>query len=1574
VTLITSTVWSSTVYIPLDSKYIEDLKAFDVDLDGIDELIVLTNYDGGEVQIGQLSVYKWSGAQFDMLWQSSEIDGYPYGMQIADVDLDELEDILLSCGGLRLFLNNGEGFSDEGNVVEGGGWNDIFLCSDLDGDNYIDLALGNPGVGGGPVQIYQQDPAYHTFAYVSDLPTTPGSNMAKSINANNDTATDILNAELYSGDVYLFRNEGDVIFTRIFDHQFGTRVFSIESADFDTDGFEDFIVAEAWANIHFFRNDSGNSFQIEFDGSNIGSCFNTLTYDMDEDSKIDLIAATLDGNVYLYENLGGFNFNEIPCEVSAGANKGLAVGDFDDDGIPDMAFGEDPVVIVFNAPDSFGLSTERTIYVDDDAPADPGPGDPDNSDPFEDGSERHPFDAIQEAIDAAMPGDTVMVLDGTYSGTGNYNISFLGKPLTVRSQNGPLNCIIDGRNVGVFGFNFFEDSDDSVVEGFTIMNFHDTLEGGGIAIYSEYSSPMIKNCIIRKNWIGVMVMGYGNPTISGCMVRDTWGHGIYCAYESVPTIINCIIRDSSPGVGFWTEPDGTAFFLGTVRFINDGLLGYGTVQIPAEATLEMQDSFLGSYANLAGDGTVYVPFGKQLIVKENAAINLASVDPNTRGTIQCNGLLQVTDNAEVSNANINPAFAIFEGNAIISENVISSRAGVSYGRLIARESAIIIENIFNANGDRYIDVNPSAFTGMIENNQIFVAVTEGMNDTPPGLFELRGKDMFCCEPPCEPGLYPLSEVPDFEVSTWTVERLELLEGAKLTLTNRFDYQPPYDSGGSEEVIYVKHLILGSNSVFNIGFNRVYYEELDRAPTAVLKEVPPMGFLLDEIPFDSEDEYELKVLSNNFYEPYPMIFVERVEGVPFDPTGMMRMRNLLEFDPCSPGEPMVVNARAKGLFAKAIEQEVLIRFSYMFETTDPNVGLEIYASDVPYMLAHDDPLRAEHYIKIGYLPVPAVGQPGSIGNGVPRLAVFQTTISTDFFDFWEGMWIEVELVGPAGSSPLGADMGLDVGGGETSDEDGSSVLIDDWGVEVHCDGICMDVNWDTIVSEGDFLTVIAACGLPASLDPNATDSLVCLDGFFSSDGFVDPLDIMSWDWAVDSGDSFIYYCGVPLGETAATGAADAGEVSVSTVSSPYVSLPDSVGDLLITGKRSTSSDYFELKSKDRLYVFDNDGVCEGWSSPESERSNIRAVKDMEDNLYQINLEEGVLRLDDTNEVIIPPGTITGINDPRYNKAAVVYVGLQGSGQNALGRPIFDAAFDDNYVYVVPVIVDPNDPSEEPYAAGAKLLLLESGNPPYQLMQLYDDPPPAGNNQYRNNLREIELDADGYVYIINAHSLNESDTLFKYDPNGTKIKSQSLGNPGSPNYLPDPIGMYVSNTTGMVYLASGQYNPADINSTVVHGISLEDLSLERSITVNGMHHVSGITGEPATGSLWIVGFNMDSFPQWPNPYQPPFYHPCLAQVPYGSNAVQAESIYDPTTHDLALPTSIVWTRPVKCGGADIDGDGEVNFDDLAVIGSAWLAGIGDTEWNSDGNISIPADGFIDNRDLSVLVEHWLETGCL
>lgn len=154
----------------------------------------------------------------------------------------------------------------------------------------------------------------------------------------------------------------------------------------------------------------------------------------------------------------------------------------------------------------------RTIYVDDDEPAD--------------------FNNIQEAINDANNADTVIVADGVYTGLGNRDIDFLDKAITVRSENGPENCIIDCNGTEAephrgFYFHNGEDSN-SVLHGFTIANGYASY-GGGIKC-SESSSPTINNCIITDN------------------SAENDGGGIYC-WQSSPTLTNCTFsRNSAPTV------------------------------------------------------------------------------------------------------------------------------------------------------------------------------------------------------------------------------------------------------------------------------------------------------------------------------------------------------------------------------------------------------------------------------------------------------------------------------------------------------------------------------------------------------------------------------------------------------------------------------------------------------------------------------------------------------------------------------------------------------------------------------------------------------------------------------------------------------------------------------------------------------------------------------------------------------------------------------------------------------------------------------------------------------------------
>lgn len=166
---------------------------------------------------------------------------------------------------------------------------------------------------------------------------------------------------------------------------------------------------------------------------------------------------------------------------------------------------------------------------------------------------------IQQAIDEAEPGSTVVVGPGFYWGSLR-----ITKPITLRSETGPDVTTIRASypwyapSAGVT----INQCDGAVLDGFTItgewvpesgimctsMGGGETNVSGGIWCYKS-TNTTIKNCIVTRNYGrsgGGIVCELASPAIKDCVITSNGGElvgGIYCVNSS-PTIINCVISSN----------------------------------------------------------------------------------------------------------------------------------------------------------------------------------------------------------------------------------------------------------------------------------------------------------------------------------------------------------------------------------------------------------------------------------------------------------------------------------------------------------------------------------------------------------------------------------------------------------------------------------------------------------------------------------------------------------------------------------------------------------------------------------------------------------------------------------------------------------------------------------------------------------------------------------------------------------------------------------------------------------------------------------------------------------------------
>jgi putative cofactor-binding repeat protein len=174
------------------------------------------------------------------------------------------------------------------------------------------------------------------------------------------------------------------------------------------------------------------------------------------------------------------------------------------------------------------------------------------------------YPSIQQAIDAAASGDTVLVAPGTYP----ENIDYRGKDLRITGEQGPQLTIIDGGSRGsVVAFRSGEGAA-AVLEGFTIRN-----GSGSDADYRGYTI---------KAGGGVLCIG-SSPTIQDNVIFDNntenYGGGLYCSEGSAPLIVRNTFQSNSiyagGGGGAIASVDSTLIIKDNVISDNSGGFSYG---------------------------------------------------------------------------------------------------------------------------------------------------------------------------------------------------------------------------------------------------------------------------------------------------------------------------------------------------------------------------------------------------------------------------------------------------------------------------------------------------------------------------------------------------------------------------------------------------------------------------------------------------------------------------------------------------------------------------------------------------------------------------------------------------------------------------------------------------------------------------------------------------------------------------------------------------------------------------------------------------------------------------------------
>lgn len=273
--------------------------------------------------------------------------------------------------------------------------------------------------------------------------------------------------------------------------------------------------------------------------------------------------------------------------------------------------------------------------------------------------------SIQNAINAANPGDTIRVYPGTY----NENLDFLGKAITVTAAGNPSNTIIDGQGRAPVASFVRNEGPASKLSGFTLRNGRDPFEGGGVHI--ENASPTVTGNVIRDN-------------------HSCSGSGLSAASSSALISANTITANTQDGCfggsggGVYVRAAGAVELRGNVITANRAESGGGIHLFAAGRPILVNNVISANKATWSDGGGVLLANVSDAVIVQNLfsgnAANFGRGGAISWLVPQGAAGPTVTSNTFAANAAASGAAVYadgFQAQVLLTNNVMTANAGLA---------------------------------------------------------------------------------------------------------------------------------------------------------------------------------------------------------------------------------------------------------------------------------------------------------------------------------------------------------------------------------------------------------------------------------------------------------------------------------------------------------------------------------------------------------------------------------------------------------------------------------------------------------------------------------------------------------------------------------------------------------------------------------------------------------------------------------------------------------------------------------------------------------------------------------